>query len=126
MKSKQLDLFITLTAQHAKIKSNRDLMARCWVSLSKSSKRKLIEHQVKDSWIKISSDREQGIATIYDMDVLMFITSLMMDRVNNGTLDYKQRKIRFSGYEYFYFTNKHKSGRADKELQAALERLHRR
>lgn len=124
MKSKQLDLFINLTASHAKIKSNQDLMARCWVSLSKSSKRKIIEHQVKDSWVRISSDKDQGIATIYDMDVLMFITSMLMDKVNKGTLDYKQRKIRFTGYEYFYFTNKHRSGRADKELQQSLERLH--
>ena len=121
--SKQLDLFISLTADYAPTKSNSDLMERSWFDLSKSRKRQVIEHTTKDgSWVKIHSDKEYGLATIYDMDILLFITSLLMDRKNKG--QELSRRITFTGYEYFYFTNKHRSGRADKQLQDALTRLH--
>jgi len=98
-------------------------MERSWFDLSKSRKRQLIEHTTKDgSWVKIHSDKEYGLATIYDMDILLFITSMLMDKKNKG--QQLSRRITFTGYEYFYFTNKHRSGRADKQLQEALTRLH--
>ena len=121
--NKQLDLFITLTANEASIKSNQDLMSRSWVDLSKNHKRKLIQHTAKDgSWVKIHANEDYGLATIADMDVLLFITSAIMDKVNNG--ESLTNELRFTGYEYFHFTNKSKSGRSDKRLQEALTRLH--
>ena len=121
--NKQLDLFITLTASEASIKSNQDLMSRSWVDLSKNHKRKLIQHTAKDgSWVKIHSNEDYGLATIADMDVLLFITSAIMDKVNNG--ESLTNELRFTGYEYFHFTDKSKSGRSDKRLQEALTRLH--
>ena len=103
--NKQLDLFITLTASEASIKSNQDLMSRSWVDLSKNHKRKLIEHTAKDgSWVKIHSNEDYGLATIADMDVLLFITSAIMDKVNNG--ESLTNELRFTGYEYFHFTDK--------------------
>ncbi len=121
--SKQYDLFVSLSADYAPTKSNRDLMERSWFDLSKSRKRQLIQHTTKDgSWVKIHSDKEYGLATIYDMDILLFITSMLMDKKNKG--QQLSRRITFTGYEYFYFTNKHRSGRADKQLQEALTRLH--
>jgi plasmid replication initiation protein len=125
-KSKQLDLFLTLSPSVIPNKSNRELMERCWFDLSKQNKtRKTLEHTTNDGKcsVKIYNTMGYGLATIYDMDLLVFITSLLMDRRNKG-VKITSRKITFTGYEYFYFTGKSRSGRSDIEFQESLERLH--
>jgi plasmid replication initiation protein len=127
-KIKQLDLFLSLSPSLIPNKSNKELMERCWFDLSKNKKRTFLSHQCDDKKnsysVKVQNNEGNGLATIYDMDLLVFITSLLMERTNKG-IETKSREIIFSGYEYFYFTNKSISGKADKEFQESLERLHK-
>ena len=123
MKRKQYDLFHTITASLTPIKSNTDLMTRSLMDLSRHGKRNLIKHDDgKGSSVEIKADPEFGIATIYDMDVLLFLSSKIMDMKNRG--EKFSRYLSFSGYEYFYFTNKEKGSKAIKSLENAMDRLH--
>jgi plasmid replication initiation protein len=122
-KRKQLDLFQTITASLTPIKSNTDMMTRSLVDLSRHGKKLSIIHDdKKGARIEIKADEEYGIATIYDMDILLFLSSKIMDKENRG--DKHSRYISFSGYEYFYFTNKEKGSKAIQALENSLDRLH--
>ena len=129
-KSKQLDLFLSLTPSLIPNKSNKELMERCWFDLSKNKTRTSIVHTGRDEKrkidfsIKVENNEGNGLATIYDMDLLVFITSLLMEKVNKNE-KITSREIVFTGYEYFYFTNKVRSGRSDLEFQESLDRLHK-
>ena len=130
MATKQLDLFLSLSPSLIPNKSNKELMERCWFDLSKNKTRTSIVHTGKDSKtkiefsVKIENNEGNGLATIYDMDLLVFITSLLMEKVNKEE-KITSREIVFTGYEYFYFTNKTRSGKSDKEFQESLDRLHK-
>jgi plasmid replication initiation protein len=124
---KQLDLFIRLNANEASPKTGQDLMSHAWFDLSKRGNRKEIYHEVPikgsggwKNWIKITN--KKGVANIWDMDVITFLTSQLMDKVNRG--EDIDDKILFTADQYFYFTNKNKSGRSALQLEASLERLH--
>lgn len=121
---KQLDLFTTLSAVDVSTKSNRDLMSMSWFDLSKSKRTKEIYHETKDgSYVRISPGGEKGIANVWDMDVILFFTSYLIDRINKGE-DVTPR-LRFSSYEYQQFTGRKLSGATDKQLMGALERLNK-
>ena len=123
MTNRQLDLFITLSASDVVTKHSRDLMERCWFNLSKNKRSKEIYHQTKNGdWCRVRGG-DYGIATIWDMNVLLFATSHIVDRINKG--ENVSPMIRFSGYEFQHFIGAKKhSGQLDKDLQKALERLH--
>lgn len=122
--NKQMDLFIHLTSSDVVTKHSRDLMERCWFSLGKKRRLHEIKHETKEgNWVKITDTKGNGIASIWDMNVLMFATSYIVDRMNRG-LEISP-KIRFSSYEYQYFTGKKfHGGRLDRDLRDSLERLH--
>jgi plasmid replication initiation protein len=117
----QLDLFIA-SASDISPKAHRDLMARCWFSLSKNKRTIPIEHRSQDSWVKVSGSAEHGIATIFDNDILIFVIAQLMAAVNDGRKT--GRKFQFTGYEYFKFIGRKKiGGKAYTDIWKSLERL---
>ena len=117
----QLDLFIA-SASDISPKAHRDLMARCWFSLSKNKRTIPIEHRSQDSWVKVSGSAEHGIATIFDNDILIFVIAQLMAAVNDGRKT--GRKFQFTGYEYFKFIGRKKiGGSAYSDIWKSLERL---
>jgi len=129
---RQLDFFIAdPSVIHAK--EIQELMSRCWFSLSKKPRALAIEHYVGESSAKIEPIRKDiPLATIWDHDILVFLISQLVDRVNKGLVDSSRPvgySIQFSGYEYFSFLRKRwrkgKQGAGNYELLwKGLERLH--
>lgn len=118
----QFDLFIA-SATDVSPKSQQELMARNWFSLSKQKRIEPIEHKFGDSWVKITGNPKHGIATIFDNDVLIFVIGQYMSAINNGMQT--GRRIRFTGYEFFKFIGKKKfGGKGYSDLWKSLERLH--
>jgi plasmid replication initiation protein len=117
----QLDIFVA-SASDISPKAHRDLMARCWFNLSKKKRTIPIEHHSQNSWVKVSGSAEHGIATIFDYDILIFVTSQLMAQVNNGLKT--KREFEFTGYEYFKFIGRKKiGGQAYSDIWKSLERL---
>lgn len=65
----------------------------------------------------------RGRATIYDKDVLIFITSQITEGLNRGRNDAENKRVRFIVYDYLTATNKTSGGREYERLEAALDRL---
>jgi plasmid replication initiation protein len=62
-----------------------------------------------------------GVATIYDKEILLYIASLMVDRLENGeTID---RTISFTANDLFRMTKTNASARSYTSLKASLNRL---
>jgi plasmid replication initiation protein len=117
----QLDIFVA-SASDVSPKAHRDLMARCWFSLSKNKRTVPIEHRSQNSWIKVSGSEEHGIATIFDNDILIFVIAQLMAAVNDGRKT--RREFQFTGYEYFKFIGRKKiGGKAYTDIWKSLERL---
>lgn len=118
----QLDLFIA-NATDVRAKHLVDLMNRNLFSLSKRRRTKEIHHQSDDSFVRVNTSEDYGIATVFDQDILIFLISQLIHARNYGRPI--NRNIKFSGYEFFRFVGKKKaSGAGYAELYAALERLH--
>ena len=121
-RDRQLDFFIATASDALPIKSAQDLMARAWFSLSKDKRTSPLEHRIKNNFVKITPHPDQGMATIWDYDVVLFIISHWMDEMNQGRKP--PRGIVFTPYEYFRWRGIKANGRNYERLRASLERLH--
>src|SRR4051812_46513044 len=92
----QLDLFVATFAD-VPIKDQRDLAERPFVSLAKRPRFKPIEYRAGDVVVKVSPGAAYGMATIYDMDVLMFAASQINAAIERGLQH--SRVIRCHGYD---------------------------
>tara|TARA_E500000331_G_scaffold314777_1_gene324333 strand:- start:652 stop:1500 length:849 start_codon:yes stop_codon:yes gene_type:complete len=120
--NQQLDLFVA-SATDISPKEHQDLMTRCWFSLAKQKRTEPIEHKFGDSWVKVSGDPQYGIATIFDNDILLFAIAQLKFNMNNNLA--VGRRFQFTGYEYWKFVNKNRSGgKGYADLWASLQRLH--
>lgn len=118
----QLDLFVA-DAFEVKAKHIVDLMSRNLFSLSKRKRLQEIHHQSDDSFVRVTGDEEHGLATMHDQDILIFLISQLVHARNRG--EKVGRRVWFSGYEFWRFTQKKKaSGAGYSELWSAMERLH--
>jgi len=118
----QRDLFIPSVSDTSP-KELQDFMAHNWFSLSKQRRVEPIEHRFGDSWIKITGDPKWGIANIFDNDLILFVISSWLKKLNEGgTIE---RRFYFTGYEYFTFLGKDRyGGTGYKDLWKSMERLH--
>lgn len=116
----QLDLFVATFAD-VPIKDQRDLAERPFVSLAKSPRLKPIEYSSGDVFVKVSPGAAYGMATIYDMDVLMFAASQINAAIERGLQH--SRVIRCHGYDILKTIHRSTSGRSYDELRDALRRL---
>lgn len=62
-----------------------------------------------------------GLATIYDKDILMYLTSNLMNAKNNG--EKIAQRIRFTAYDYMVSTNRKSDGKTYIQLKDGLDRL---
>ena len=88
--------------------------------LSKRSRTKAITFD--DGKVKISVKAPDGnIATIYDKDILIYIASLMVAKINNG--ETPGQTFTFTAHDYMRVTGKNSSGRGYEQIVGAIERL---
>jgi plasmid replication initiation protein len=103
------------------LKGDRHSMEHPMFSLSKKPDHKVrrYEHNGVHITIKPGSD---GLATIWDKDVLLYCISKLVAALNEGRQDVS-RAVRLTAYDLLVTTNRTTGGRSYEELRAAFERL---
>lgn len=97
-------------------------------SLSKKKRQTPIRHIIRDrasqrtTRITVKNDNGSGIATVFDQDIILFLTSLIVKEVDE-TGSASARPV-FSPADYFHFKGiKRPSGTDHRLFQEAIERL---
>jgi len=107
-------------------KDQIDLMSRCWFSLT-PNRMDPIEHQFVNlktkqlETVRVTGSSEHGIATIHDQDLIIFAISQWIEGKRLGMP--LTRRICFTPYQFFTWTNKAPHGTAYTRLKEALHRL---
>jgi Replication initiator protein A len=108
------------------LKDDRHSMEHPIFSLSKNRDLQVrhYEHNGNSITVKPGAD---GLATIWDKDVLIYLVSQLVEGLNQGREDAKSRKIRFRAYDYLVSTNRPIGGEHYKTpvLRAEIPRLPR-
>ncbi|WP_147115035.1 replication initiator protein A [Tateyamaria sp. syn59] len=127
MSDKQVDLFLDQLAD-APVKDERALMEFPFFSLQKRPR--MTPFIFDDGVVKIEiQPGHKGIATIWDKDILIYLTSLVNERIENGRFDadatstIQDRTITFSAYDFLKVTGRSSGKRAYELFLDALDRL---
>ena len=110
MSDKQVDLFLDQLAD-APVKDERALMEFPFFSLQKRPR--MTPFVFDDGTVKIEiQPGHKGIATIWDKDILIYLTSLVNERIEHGQFDadapvsVQDRTIKFSAYDFLKVTGR--------------------
>ena len=115
----QVDLFLD-SLINAPIKDDRALMEFPFFSLQKAPRMKPLVYD--DGKVKIEvRPGDRGIATIWDKDVLIYIASVINDRIERGLP--VEKTIRFNAYNLLQVTGRSSGKRAYELLLDAMFRL---
>jgi plasmid replication initiation protein len=116
---KQVDLFLD-SIVNAPLKDDRALMEFPFFSLQKTPRLKPLVYD--DGKVKIEvRPGERGIATIWDKDVLIYVASIINDRLERNLS--VERTIRFSAHNFLQVTGRGSGKRAYELLLDAFFRL---
>jgi plasmid replication initiation protein len=117
--SKQIDLFVeSLVA--APLRDDRATMEFPFFALQKRPLLTPIIYQDGNVSIRISPG-ERGIATIWDKDVLIYLSSLINSRLEHG--EDVSRTVRIAAYDLLRVTRRHTGKNGYQEIYDALFRL---
>ncbi|MFT8945969.1 MAG: replication initiator protein A [Acetobacter aceti] len=119
MPSEQEDLFLD-TPSNPSMRGDRALMEFPFFSLSKTPRREPIMYDDGRVSIKVSPG-ERGIATIWDKDVLIYVTSLLNAQIERGLTP--SRTVAFAASDFLRVADRGTSGRAYSQFKDALFRL---
>ncbi len=89
-------------------------------SLSTKPDHRMLVYEYNGNTIKIKPSYT-GLATIHDKDILLYLTSSLMNAKNNG--EKISNRVRFTAYDYLISTNKTINGKSYVQLKDGLERL---
>lgn len=119
MSDKQVDLFLDQLAD-APVKDERALMEFPFFSLQKRPRK--TPFIFDDGTVRIEiQPGPKGIATIWDKDILIYLTSLVNERIEHG--DTTDRTIQFSAHDFLKVTGRSTGKRAYELFLDALHRL---
>jgi plasmid replication initiation protein len=119
----QVDLFLPqLTA--LPLRDQRETMERPFFSLSKRKRLKPIDYVSPDRKITVhvSANSEYGLATIYDLDILIYCASVLMEYKRRDAKDVPQT-LNVVPYDMLKTLKRDSGGRAYELLGNALDRL---
>lgn len=116
----QGDLFAFDSPLLAEIRGEQSLMAFPFFALSKGKWTKPLAYRNETVSIEIVAT-SKGVATIYDKEVLLYIASLMVAKLDAG-MDVSQ-EFYFTAHDLFRITGISGSARSYARLSDALERL---
>ena len=115
----QVDLFLD-SLINAPIKDDRALMEFPFFSLQKTPRLKPLVYD--DGTVKVEvRPGDRGIATIWDKDVLIYIASIINDRIERGMP--VEKTIRFNAHNLLKVTGRGTGKRAYELLLDAMFRL---
>ena len=103
-----------------KVKGERSIMEFPFFHLSKGRRMQpivYVDHRVAIE-VKPSS---VGVATIYDKEILLYIASLMVEKMNKG--EQPEQDFVFTGHDFLRVVGANRSARSYERLTKALERL---
>ena len=119
MAGNQVDLFLD-TIVDAPIKDERALMEFPFFSLQKQARKQPLVYD--DGTVRIEvSPGPKGMATIWDKDILIYLASILNDRVERG--EEPSHTIRFAAYDFLKLTGRGTGKRAYELFLDALRRL---
>ena len=119
MSEDQVDLFLE-SIINAPVKDERALMEFPFFSLQKQ--KRTLPFVYDDGAVKIEVKAgPYGIATIWDKDVLIYVTSLINGRIERG--EPVSRTVRFAAYDFLRLTGRGTGKAAYDGFMAALDRL---
>lgn len=119
----QVDLFLPqLTA--LPLRDQRETMERPFFSLSKRKRLKPIDYVSPDrkTTVHVSANSEYGLATIYDLDILIYCASVLIEHKRRGSNDIPQT-LNVVPYDMLRTLKREVGGRAYELLGNALDRL---
>ncbi len=101
-------------------------MSRCWFSLTPNRTDPIVHEFIdlrtkRKETLKVTGDSNYGIATVHDQDVIIFAISQWIEAKQKGLEP--SRRIYFTPYQYFAWTNKAPHGTAYARLGDSLHRL---
>lgn len=89
-------------------------------SLSTKPDQRVLEYKNGDVTVSIKPNID-GLPTIHDKDVLLYCSSLLMDKINKGEIP--PRTLRISAHDFLVTTNRMTNGGAYALLKKSLDRL---
>lgn len=117
--SQQVDLFLD-SLVNAPLKDDRALMEHPFFALAKNPRFDPIEYDDGRVKIRVTAG-EKGIATIWDKDILIYVASLLNDRIERGAP--VERTMRFAAYDFLRLTGRGTSATVYQQMIDALFRL---
>ena len=120
MPVKQGDLFVLDSPLLADVRGERSLMAFPFFALSKGKWTKPLSYENGTVSIEIVPTAK-GAATIYDKEIVLYIASLMIARLEAG--GEVSQEFHFTAHDLFCVTGNNASARSYTRLSQALERL---
>jgi plasmid replication initiation protein len=117
----QSDLFPGLDSPLVgKVKGERASMAFPFFALSKG--RRMTPLLYKDGNVSIEiRPSSTGLATIYDKEILLYVASLMVEKMNEGVEP--GQEFSFTAHDFLRVTGSNRSARSYDRISQALERL---
>ena len=104
------------------LKDDRHSMEHPIFNLSKKPDRRIRHYEHNGNTVAIKPGAD-GLATIWDKDILIYLVSQIVEGLNKGREDVRNRKVRFRVYDYLVSTNRPVGGEHYKRLEAGLDRL---
>jgi plasmid replication initiation protein len=106
-----------------KIKNDRTIMVFSFFSLMREKVTELPVYD--DGRIRIEvTGTKHGVANIWDKELLIYIASLMQDKMNRGEfIDPNRREFTFSAHDFFRITGTKPGGSSYDRLEESLLRL---
>lgn len=119
----QVDLFLPQLTT-LPLRDQRETMERPFFSLSKRKRLKPIDYVSPDRKITVhvSANSEYGLATIYDLDILIYCASVLIEHKRRGANDIPQT-LHVVPYDMLKTLKRDVGGRAYELLGNALDRL---
>ena len=99
----------------------RILMSYPFFSLAKTPRHDEMAYGSEAGWLQITKNGPQGLATIWDADILIWATSKIVQQVNGGRP--VSRRIEARAHEILIFLGRGRSKRAYIRLRNSLDRL---
>lgn len=119
----QVDLFLPQLTT-LPLRDQRETMERPFFSLSKRKRLKPIDYVSPDKkvTVHVTANSEYGLATIYDLDILIYCASVLIEHKRRGTNDIPQT-LHVVPYDMLKTLKREVGGRAYELLGNALDRL---
>ena len=119
----QVDLFLPQLTT-LPLRDQRETMERPFFSLSKRKRLKPIDYVSPDRkvTVHVSANSEYGLATIYDLDILIYCASVLIEHKRRGTNDIPQT-LHIVPYDMLTTLKRDAGGREYELLGNALDRL---